>query len=368
MKFHCACRSYQEISYFYVMKEKYDVKDRLRLYLRSIGMSVNQLERLAGLSNRYLNNVKFQIPLNKATSILNVLPNLNMEWLLTGKGEMTNSLFCSASAKGLTNREGVLNRIRLVIIEDGYVDIEQFETFNGLRAGTIQTNILNGDERVLINTVYNVVGGNERYSLDWVLYGKGLMENGVFYTLPIVHVEFLLNEYRQKKEWPSNNTAMSLSIPAGFDSFLVKRDGSQTFDGFVFIVPERSDFKRSTEKNITGRDERPVFANSTPERLYPYDTLICEKYKGGPLSSNDLYLLLVPEKEIVECAAYEERGGFRVDEPSPLYFGRSYYYADPKDIIVLGRVCHKITGHFCKENTFRITSLARGSQRHRTRL
>lgn len=61
--------------------------DRLILYIRSKGISVSKFERSIGAGNNYLNNVK-SIGSDKLLSISNKYEDLNLEWLISGKGEM----------------------------------------------------------------------------------------------------------------------------------------------------------------------------------------------------------------------------------------------------------------------------------------
>lgn len=64
------------------------VKERLLSFIASKKMKNAEFERLAGLSNGYLNNFKGNIGAKKLDDILNGFPDLNKVWLLTGEGEM----------------------------------------------------------------------------------------------------------------------------------------------------------------------------------------------------------------------------------------------------------------------------------------
>ena len=64
------------------------VKQRLVRYLAEKGIGQNKFERLAGISNGYIYNLKSTPKEGQLTKILQAAPDLNRVWLLTGEGEM----------------------------------------------------------------------------------------------------------------------------------------------------------------------------------------------------------------------------------------------------------------------------------------
>ena len=66
------------------------VKERLILYLKAKGLSQGKFERMCGLSNGYVNNLKRSVTAEKLVSISAACSDLNTNWLLTGEGEMIN--------------------------------------------------------------------------------------------------------------------------------------------------------------------------------------------------------------------------------------------------------------------------------------
>lgn len=68
------------------MKET--VKQRLIEYLKYKGIGQNKFEKMAGISNGYISNIKSTPRDEKLTRILQAAPDLNRIWLLTGDGEM----------------------------------------------------------------------------------------------------------------------------------------------------------------------------------------------------------------------------------------------------------------------------------------
>lgn len=67
------------------------MKERIREYLRYKQISQNVFSRSIGVSNAYIPSIKRSIQPDKIAKIQEKYPDLNIEWLLTGKGEMLNS-------------------------------------------------------------------------------------------------------------------------------------------------------------------------------------------------------------------------------------------------------------------------------------
>ena len=64
------------------------VKERLIRFIKAEGLSVRRFEMLTGLSNGFVKNMSKGLGADKLRSILQVFPQLNSTWLLTGEGEM----------------------------------------------------------------------------------------------------------------------------------------------------------------------------------------------------------------------------------------------------------------------------------------
>ena len=63
-------------------------KERLIEFLKSENIGQNTFEKKVGWSTGYINNIKSSIGSDKISSIIKEYPLLNIEWLLTGEGEM----------------------------------------------------------------------------------------------------------------------------------------------------------------------------------------------------------------------------------------------------------------------------------------
>ncbi len=65
-----------------------DVVERLELYIKSKGMGNYQFEKKVGLSQGYIKRVRNCLHPEKIKRIANVFPDLNIEWMIIGRGEM----------------------------------------------------------------------------------------------------------------------------------------------------------------------------------------------------------------------------------------------------------------------------------------
>lgn len=64
------------------------VKERIKAYCKAEKLTVSAFEESIGASNGYVNAISKSIGLDKLNSIVEKFSNLNIEWLLTGRGEM----------------------------------------------------------------------------------------------------------------------------------------------------------------------------------------------------------------------------------------------------------------------------------------
>ncbi|MFD0701770.1 S24 family peptidase [Myroides pelagicus] len=67
------------------------VKDRLKEFANSLNLTISSFEKEIKASNGYINNISKSISLDKISTLKNKYPNLDIEWLLTGEGEMIKS-------------------------------------------------------------------------------------------------------------------------------------------------------------------------------------------------------------------------------------------------------------------------------------
>ena len=67
------------------------VKDRIKEFCKVEKLSVTAFETSIGVSNGYVNSISKSIGIEKLNTIIENYSNLNIEWLLTGKGPMLKS-------------------------------------------------------------------------------------------------------------------------------------------------------------------------------------------------------------------------------------------------------------------------------------
>lgn len=75
------------------------VKIRIKDFCKSQDITISAFETSIGVSNGYVNAISKSIGLDKLNAIIEKYSNLNIEWLLTGKGEMlkTNCIETNSS-------------------------------------------------------------------------------------------------------------------------------------------------------------------------------------------------------------------------------------------------------------------------------
>lgn len=64
------------------------LKDRVKEYCQSQNIPISKFEKESGLSNGYFNRVQHRPSQDKLDNIARNNPDLNIQWLLTGNGQM----------------------------------------------------------------------------------------------------------------------------------------------------------------------------------------------------------------------------------------------------------------------------------------
>jgi phage repressor protein C with HTH and peptisase S24 domain len=65
-----------------------NVKERVKEFTKYCNITISGFEKSINVTNGYVNSISKSVGLDKIESILEIYPNLNLEWLLTGKGSM----------------------------------------------------------------------------------------------------------------------------------------------------------------------------------------------------------------------------------------------------------------------------------------
>lgn len=115
-------------------------KERLKIFIKTLKIPVSRFEKQLNVSNGYVNSIQNSIQPDKLSLILDFYPNLNIEWLLLGKGEMLKSgsqptahtpqpdeRLCEPSAdySASTNKETQLLRQHIAALERTIQDKEE---------------------------------------------------------------------------------------------------------------------------------------------------------------------------------------------------------------------------------------------------
>lgn len=105
------------------------VKERLTEFVNWLGISKSEFGRQIGVSNAFISSIRKSIQQDKIQSIASMYPNLNIEWLLTGEGEMLKNGYknpppgsCRASEPTLSN---LTTEQRLQIAENRIEDFQK---------------------------------------------------------------------------------------------------------------------------------------------------------------------------------------------------------------------------------------------------
>lgn len=64
------------------------VKERLKKFIASECIAINEFEKGIGVANGYVNSISKSIGIDKINTIIEKYPNLSLEWLFSGNGDM----------------------------------------------------------------------------------------------------------------------------------------------------------------------------------------------------------------------------------------------------------------------------------------
>lgn len=158
------------------------VKQRLMQFIGYKKLSIREFERLCSLSNGYVKGIKYNILPNKMRNIILQFPELNINWLLTGEGEMLKD-----------NRNG--NTINVSGNNSGI----------NVAGSTIQSND---------NISGNVIGNNNHVS--------GSTNNGINIILPEKGYQKIINSTGKETTIHLNNDDISAVASLSIENVSLK--------------------------------------------------------------------------------------------------------------------------------------------------
>lgn len=101
------------------------VQERLEIYIKSKGLGNYQFEMKVGLSQGYIKRVRNCLHPEKIKRIANVFPDLNIEWMIIGRGEMikqNNQLYENELMRLLQEKnaiqEDIISSLRMELREE----------------------------------------------------------------------------------------------------------------------------------------------------------------------------------------------------------------------------------------------------------
>ncbi|MBP1645992.1 MAG: peptidase [Bacteroidetes bacterium] len=149
------------------------VKERIKIFVKYKNISIIDFEKSINVANGYVNSISKSIGIDKINIILDKYPNLNIEWLLSGRGNM---LKITEGTNFITESEIIYNKrcgtpiydidaiygkeIKNFKIEDiiGYIDIPSISKDSKIVfvvGDSMSPKILDGD-RIVIREIENL--------------------------------------------------------------------------------------------------------------------------------------------------------------------------------------------------------------------
>lgn len=65
-----------------------DIKERLLIFIKALGITTAEFERVCGLSNGFVKNTNDRIRKASLKLISDAYPRLSMDWVINGEGDM----------------------------------------------------------------------------------------------------------------------------------------------------------------------------------------------------------------------------------------------------------------------------------------
>lgn len=142
------------------------VKERLILFLETNKISKSDFGRKIGVSSAYVTSIRKSMDADKIQSIALNYPNLNIEWLLTGKGNMERDL--------RTSKEKLADRLSTIIWDLNQDSLESTAHSFGLSGGYELANFTNNFEWPQCPFDFvKFLKEFPEYNLEWILTGEG---------------------------------------------------------------------------------------------------------------------------------------------------------------------------------------------------
>lgn len=137
-----------------------NVKERLSEFIKFKKMSVVEFERIIGVSNGYVSSISKSIQPDKLEIISDNNPELNLEWLLIGKGSMLKSEQISSIKERLAH-----------FLEEEKISVSDFCKSIGM----YQAAYLEMKGGIPESKLKNIMAKYPQLSIEWLMTGEGKM-------------------------------------------------------------------------------------------------------------------------------------------------------------------------------------------------
>lgn len=101
-----------------------NVKSRLKKFVESQKITVTDFEKSIGVSNGYVNSISKNIGIDKICMLLENYPNVNLEWLFTGNGEMFKNGIVEMPEVKFVDTNFLLDRIEKLAVRNNELEKE----------------------------------------------------------------------------------------------------------------------------------------------------------------------------------------------------------------------------------------------------
>lgn len=196
------------------------VKERLKKYIKSQNSTISHYEKLINVSNGYVNSISKGVGGEVLLNILEKSPNLNIEWLLSGNGNMLKSAYqIDESTNNLVEEPQEVFRLRTDHDIPGNQVVPLYDDYEAIAGLTPMFNNHQAKEPASYISIPNLpkcdgaipITGDSMYPLlksgDIVMFKRiEDIKNGIFFgemylvSLMIDDEEYITVKYIQKSE------------------------------------------------------------------------------------------------------------------------------------------------------------------------
>jgi len=142
------------------------MKERLIEFLKYLGIGQNKFAESVGLSRGYVNNIGDNITMKSVNKIVQVYPELNKNWLLTGEGEMLSG-GQSGGALSEAGRRDEENQTLSASLEHKFDEIIAIEKTNAeINKTNADTNKMNAETNKMNAESFNKVADSHVALVD----------------------------------------------------------------------------------------------------------------------------------------------------------------------------------------------------------